>query len=404
MSASKVPTACLRLRNRFLLLALACSGAVVFAQSAHDTRELDVVAGKALFERTWVTAPASTAGADGLGPYYDARSCAACHPGGGSGAVPETLVAVVDDAVYGHQLQRRAVTGLPAEATLQFSYVADAQVDGHSLTRVVATVDKLQYGKLAVPLSLRRPPSLIGVARFAEVSDTTLHALADPADANGDGISGRVASRYGWKAEVATLEQQVGKAFSVDLGLSNSWFPANAADCTTAQQACINHGANATTGNVEEADRQVLDLVTLYLTSLEPPMATSANEEGLAVFEDMQCAACHVAELETATTPLRAWTDLLLHDLGAGLAVGTNDALIQAQENRSPEGSPTPQEWRTAPLWDLGKRAVLLHDGRARTIEEAILWHGGEAEHAREKFAKAGEDQRQRLQAFLLGL
>lgn len=355
---------------------------------SHDMRELDALAGKALFERTWVTAPASTASADGLGPYYDARSCAACHPAAGNGAVPATLTVVLDDAIYGKQLQRHAAPGLPAEAIINFS-VDDVAVHGQTLQRISATFDALQFGPPGSAFSLRRPPALAGIARFDEVSDETLRLLADPEDRNGDGISGRVAGRYGWKGETASLAQQVSKAFSIDLGISNALFPANSADCTAVQQQCLEHAGNASTGSGVEADQLVLDLVTLYLASMPEPAMPEADPAGQAVFNELGCADCHLPELPTAGSALQAWTDLLLHDMGPELAAGPGASAA---------------EWRTAPLWSLAQSQAYLHDGRARSIEEAIDWHGGEAAASRQKFANAGEDQRQRLQAFLLGL
>lgn len=380
--------------------------------------ELDAFAGKALFERTWVTAPASTVSADGLGPYYDARSCAACHPAAGAGVIPDSLTIMLDDPVYGRQLQRHAVIGMPAEALVHFSTVGVSAVSsadevkgsGSGLQRTVATFDNLQFGPVSSAFSLRRAPALAGVSRFEEVSEAALRALADPQDANGDGISGRIAGRYGWKAEVATLTEQVARAFSSDMGISTEVFAANSGDCTAAQRSCVEHPANIATGAEVEAEPLVVDLIVLYLRSLPPPAVRPDDAEGRALFSEFGCAACHVSELDTATVPLRAWSDLLLHDLGAGLAVGTNGLRTAEWGEQNPEppaqstGPANDREWRTAPLWGLAQRQAYLHDGRARSVEEAILWHGGEAEASKVKFANAGESQRQRLQAFLLGL
>lgn len=389
---------------------LCCSATVACAQ---DMAALDAMAGKALFERTWVTAPASTTAADGLGPYYDARSCAACHPAAGTGAVPDTLVLVTDDPVYGRQLQRRAVAGLPAEAVINFTAVpvGEAATNRHgdkpALQRWNADISGLQHGPLSSGFSLRRPPALAGVARFAEVSDSTLQQLADAADEDGDGISGRVAGRYGWKADVDTMERQIARAFAVDMGLGNPLFPAAAGDCTPVQTACLQHPANTSSGAPLEVEQVVLDLVGAYLARLAGPAPAEADAEGKRVFSALGCAACHVAELPTSAEPLRAWTDLLLHDMGPGLAVLTPDSETNAASTLAEpviDGPATASEWRTAPLWGLGQRQHYLHDGRASTIEQAILWHGGEAAASRQKFAQASEQQRRRLQAFLLGL
>ena len=351
MSVSKGRTACrLSISSLALLATLA---------SAQDFSELDIAAGKALFDRNWISAPASTAATDGLGPYYDARSCAACHPDGGRGPYPGSLTQAIDDPMLGRQLQRHAVAGLPAEST---------------------------NGQPQFSGSLRQPPALAGVALFEQVSATALAALADPDDHNGDGISGRASGRYGWKADVGTLEQQIGRAFSLDLGLGNRWYPSAYGDCTAAQAACLQMPAGATAGE-PEVDDNVLALLQQWLRSLPPP-ATAAVAEPL--FDQFGCSGCHVASLPLPDGELRAWTDLLLHDLGPALAADDPSAAAA--------------EWRTPPLWGTGSNTHYLHDGRAQSLEAAILLHGGEASGSRQAYEEATNLQRQRLLAFLKSL
>jgi len=230
------------------------------------------------------------------------------------------------------------------------------------------------------------------------VPDDTLLALADPDDADGDGISGRVnmvwdgerqqtvIGRFGHKATEPTLRQQAAGAFANDIGLSNALFLAS-------------------DGSRELTDAQ-LEATTLLVSTLAVPAAAPRNaaaQRGRAVFDELGCASCHVPTLETgphvlpelAHQVIHPYTDLLLHDVG--------DLLTDARRDFTADGV----EWRTPPLWGLGlvqvvsPEATLLHDGRARTIAEAILWHGGEAQAAREAFRTAAKDQRDALIAFL---
>lgn len=357
MSALKALTAC--------LLSLSSLTAVSSA-AAQDFGSLDIAAGKALFDKNWISAPASTQASDGLGPYYDARSCAGCHPAGGAGAFPDSLTQAIDDPVYGAQLQQHAIAGLPAET------------DGRA--------------QLTHQGSLRLPPALAGVYLFELVADATLQALADPTDSNIDGVSGRLAARYGRKADVATLAQQIGKAFSLDMGLGNAFYPSPYGDCTDAQLDCRQLPAGAVAGETEVAGN-VIPLLQQWLRSLPVPTTAPTNEP---LFTGFGCAACHVPALPTAAGELQAWTDLLLHDLGPGLAADLPTA-------NDPDTA-TPAEWRTAPLWALGSRTHYLHDGRADSVAAAISWHAGEAEASRLAYESATKLQQEQLLAFLLGL
>lgn len=351
---------------------------------------LDAAGGRALFERTWVTPPSSTRAADGLGPYYDARSCAACHPRAGQGEFPDSLTVVVDDDVLGRQLQRHAVVGLPAEA--QFSIGTDS---ADSTIPALQTDTELPGG-----YSLRLPPPLAGVAALDAISETELQRLADPDDRDADGISGRYVGRFGWKGEARELRTQIAKALSLDIGIGNAVFPSPAGDCTAAQTACRERAVATTDAGALEAEPVVLDLLTAYLQALPPPVGTPGNEsEGRALFETWRCSACHVPALSAAGKPLPTWSDLLVHDLGPGLA--DRRAVV------TPPGADPPAnaaEWRTPPLWGLVRRARLLHDGRATTPDAAIRWHDGEAAASRLQYEQAKESQRELLLSFLRSL
>jgi len=373
--------------------------------------ELDHALGRALFEFTWVSAPASTKSTDGLGPLYNARSCAACHtaaarrpPADASGrAVPSAIVfkftgAAGPDPTYGAQLQTAAVRGLAAEGQVSISYTAMPVTfaDGRvvRLQKPSYRVTDLGYGPLdpAALLSPRVPPSLAGVGLLERIDADTILAWA--AKERAAGVSGepsrppecagqpRCIGRFGWKAATATIDDQNALAFSLDIGMSTPRQPAPWGDCTNRESDCIRapHGADAAAGGTEIAP-QLIALLDEFVRAeraperLETGSATAAS--GAAIFADIGCAACHratytIAAADGGSQVISPYSDLLLHDLGDGLRDAPGAA----------------GEWRTAPLWGLGtiERAAgpkaYLHDGRARSLEEAILWHGGEAARA----------------------
>ncbi|MES2605376.1 MAG: di-heme oxidoredictase family protein [Pseudomonadota bacterium] len=391
MSASKVLTACRLFSNspsRAVRLSLFLPA--LAAVSVHAEQPLDVASGKALFEKIWVTAPSSTQASDGLGPYYDARACSACHANGDQGEFPAALVLSIDDPVYGKQLQRHAVAGLPAEG--QFTVITGVQGDT-ALPTVAAELSALQYGELQQQGSLRLPPALHGIAGFDRVTTAVLQQWADPDDANNDGISGRVSGRYGWKATGTTLAEQIDKAFSIDMGLGSTRLASPHGDCTDSQSVCLQRPAGAATGE-PEVPVVVGPLIASYLQSLRP--LTSTTPAGSDEFAALGCGACHRPSLPAGDAELHAFTDLLLHDLGPGLAANLPEPTDLTQAR--------PAEWRTAPLWGLSRRTRYLHDGRADTLDAAIRWHAGEAESSRNAYNDATNLQRERLLAFLRAL
>ncbi len=348
---------------------------------------LDVAMGKALFGRVWVPAPASTDAADGLGPLFNARSCAACHPGGGRGQFAETdqgqitgdgLVLRIGtwdgspDPVYGRQLQTRAVQGLPPEGRVK--RVSTGGVWAQDLTSGRPHDETRMAGRLA--------PALFGIGSLAQVPDAVLLARADPDDRDGDGISGRAnlladgrIGRFGWKAGLATIRAQSAAALHLDLGLSSPPFPDPYGDCGDRQDQCrvLPNGASARFDGFE-VSATMLDLITAYVAALPAPAAVD-DPDGAALFDKAGCAACHTPSLGVATGgQVRAYTDLLLHDMGNRLADGIG------------EGAATGREWRTAPLWGVGTASRFLHDGRATDLEAAILLHDGEAAQTRRNF------------------
>jgi CxxC motif-containing protein (DUF1111 family) len=363
-----------------------------------------------------------------LGPLFNADGCGDCHAGNGRGlsqigngalqsqalirvslidgapgAMPDVPGGDAPLAGIGLQLHDHASSAVP-EAVVTQTWVEHAETYGdgevvmlRAPSLVVARLDGSSFGP-DVRMSYRQSLGVFGLGLLEAVPEATLHALADPDDADGDGISGRVnlvwdleqqataAGRFGHKATVPTLRQQVAQAFAGDIGLSNKLLP-------------------AMFGDNDLADGQ-FDETVLFVSVLGVPAAApqdAAARAGRQLFRDFGCAACHVPTLVTGDAALPAlahqtihpYTDLLLHDVG--------DRLTDARRDFTAEGV----EWRTAPLWGIGlvqvvqPAATFLHDGRARTLAEAILWHGGEAQAARDAFRIAARPERDALISFL---
>ena len=394
--------------------------------------------GDSFFTQNWVSAPASTEGRDGLGPTFNAFACSSCHTHDGRGAPPDDpddlglllrlsipgegpLGGPNPHPDYGGQLQVRSLLGIPAEGQmdLSYTYIDGSYADGEpfELRLPHYGVNDAAFGPLGddIMISPRLAPQVIGMGLLGAVPAETILAHADPDDSDGDGISGRpnqvpgedgstTLGRFGWKAGRATVRQQVAAAFSGDIGITSPLFPEE--NCPPVQKAC----REAPNGGTPEISPFRLDNVTLYARTLAVPAMRDHTEEevrrGFKLFEEFGCASCHLPTLETGPSDIQAlahqvihpFTDLLLHDMGQGLA------------DDRPEFFADGREWRTPPLWGLGLieevngHRFLLHDGRARTPAEAILWHGGEAEAAMEAFRNASADERAALLRFLESL
>ncbi|WP_428268345.1 di-heme oxidoredictase family protein [Haliangium sp.] len=396
--------------------------------------------GKALFRDGWVAAPSSTQTRDGLGPLFNARSCVACHARDGRGRPPvddERLLSIlfrlsvpgtsaiggpVGDPTYGGQLQPYGLSGLDGDGDVRIDYeeVAGTYGDGtaYSLRRPRYELVDLAYGPASadVLVSPRVAPAMHGLGLLEAVSEDDIVALADEDDADGDGISGRpnyvwdveseamTLGRFGWKANQPSLLQQSAGAFNGDIGITSRLFPTD--DCTAGQTACV----DAANGGDPELVDGFLDDVAFYARTLAVPGRRAWDDPevlaGKELFSDFGCAGCHTPLLRTgpsdtaalAEQDIRPYTDMLLHDMGEELADHRPDFLADGRE------------WRTAPLWGIGlipvinQHQFLLHDGRARGLAEAILWHGGEAEDARERFRTASADERAQLITFLESL
>ena len=369
-----------------------------FSQLA-QADELDFALGKALFDRLWVAAPASTQATDGLGPLFNVRSCEGCHPKGGRGILNEGkngqlggrgfVVRIGSqtgngDPVYGRQLQTSSIPGHKAEGQVYLK-------DGNYI------IDKLGYGAFDAETAygVRLSPALYGLGWLESVRDEDLFASSDPEDRNGDGISGRVnvvngrVGRFGWKAAAPDLRTQAANAFSSDIGLSTPVHPEHYGDCTDKQDLCREgpHGDSEIFDNLE-VDEVMLGLVSTYLRGLKPPSpVVSATNQN---FIEVGCADCHKPTLPLPNgETIAAYTDLLLHDMGPDLTDGIR------------EYEAGPNEWRTAPLWGIRSAQKYLHDGRASTIEQAIEAHGGEASAARARFGDLSEEDKTALLNFV---
>ncbi|MCB1257756.1 MAG: c-type cytochrome [Microthrixaceae bacterium] len=421
------------------------TGANAFGQPVSGLSKDDLrafVVGNNFFNDNWVTAPASTTGRDGLGPLFNAQACSSCHFKDGRGSPPtdenptakgllirmsipgedSTTGAPLPDPVYGGQFQDNAITGVPAEGTLSITPepIKGKFADGtpYSLANPVYNFTDLGYGPFhpQTMLSPRVGNAVFGTGLLEAIPEETIRGFADPDDSDGDGISGRVnevwssefnktmLGRFGWKANVASVKEQVAGAFRGDIGMTSSLIPTQ--DCMPAQTECL----AAPTGGEPELDDKKLDRVTFYTRTLAVPARRDVTDKsvqrGEQQFIGLGCNACHKSNIRTGKAEpaqlseqtISPYTDMLLHDMGPGLADDRPDFLASGSE------------WRTAPLWGIGltktvnRHTRFLHDGRARNLTEAILWHGGEAESAKAGFVKLDSKSRNDLIKFLESL
>jgi CxxC motif-containing protein (DUF1111 family) len=399
--------------------------------------------GKQLFETVWEPAPGSQPTTDGLGPVFNRSACSECHINNGRGAPPDSYDATMDSMLvrlslpgedahggpkpvpaYGEQLQDRGIEGVPPEGRAQLTYkeINGEFADGskYSLRQPVLSFVGLEFGDLPddTLTSLRVASPMIGLGLLEAVPEGTLRALADDDDADADGISGRfnvvwdvvgeraAVGRFGWKANMPTLRQQNAGAALGDMGITTPVFPDDL--CEPEQTAC--RAAADAAADPPELLRSFFDPLERYTQLIGVPRQRGADSpavaSGVRIFRDIGCVSCHISTLKTgeseieelADQVIHPFSDLLLHDMGSGLADGRPDFLASGNE------------WRTAPLWGIGLTETVggfksfLHDGRARSLSEAILWHGGEAAAAQQRFRKLSKSSRDELIAFLESL
>jgi len=413
------------------------------------SKRLDFSVGNSFFRNPWVQAPASTDARDGLGPLFNTNGCQNCHIKDGRGHPPEAgdlhavsmLVrlsipamtpaqkkafikdGVIPEPTYGGQLQDFALQDQTPEGQINITY-SDVPVtfkDGTQVTlrKPDLKIVDLGYGEMHpdTQFSARVAPIMIGLGLLESIPDETLLEWADENDANGDGISGKpnkvwdvqredfAIGRFGWKAGQPTLMQQNAAAFNGDVGLTSNLFPNE--NCTTNQTLC----SELPNGGKPEVSDKILNFVEFYSQHLAVPIRRNTKDPqviaGQALFAKAGCESCHKTSVKTGEREglpalsnqlIHPYTDLLLHDMGEGLA-----------DNR-PEYLANGQEWRTAPLWGIGytkevnDHTYFLHDGRARNLMEAVLWHGGEAEKAKQTVLTFNQKERDALIAFLNSL
>ncbi len=418
--------------------------------------ELNFKVGNGLFRKLWVSSPSSTLASDGLGPLFNARSCQRCHIKDGRGHPPEgpsdnavsmflrvsipapketemtgiaDYIATLPDPNYGQQMQDFAVQGFASEYTLSVTYEEEkvTLADGTHvhLRHPTSAAENLGYGPLHpdAMLSPRVAPQMIGLGLLEAIPAADILAKADPDDANGDGISGRpnivwstefdqpMLGRFGLKAGSPTVNAQSAGAFAGDIGISSPLFPAASGECTEHQTECIAAIHGDGDDRVFEIDAKGMSLVTFYSRNLGVPARRDIAEpevlRGKEVFYTAGCTSCHTPSYvthrlndqpEQSFQLIWPYTDILLHDMGPALA-----------DNR-PEARATGQEWRTPPLWGIGLtkqvsgHTYFLHDGRARSLLEAVLWHGGEAQTQRDAVVSLPTADRAALISFLESL
>ena len=416
---------------------------VDFSQPFDDLNAAEVrrfAAGKQEFAARWVP-PFLSGGHWGRGPQSNAESCLECHPGNGSGRAPDgpdeqphslvlrLAIAGTDDygrpqphPAYGTHLNRHGILGrLIEEGDFRVAYnkreVAFADGNRIELRSPLVRYAALWYGPTGddAIISLRLAQPVFGLGLLEAVPDSTILALAEQQKDIGfngrpnlviDEATGRkMIGRFGHKSSQPYLRHQVAAAFHDEMGVTSNLFPKE--QCWPIQKAC--YEVERVTG-VEALDKQ-LDLITDYLRLVTAPVRRGTDDpvvrRGAGLFDQAKCSVCHVPELKTGTNSahaplrnrtIRPYTDLLLHDMGEGLADGRR------------EFDAGGRDWRTPPLWGIGLRALvngnahLLHDGRARNTTEAILWHGGEANASRQQFMQMSAQERKALVRFVESL
>jgi CxxC motif-containing protein (DUF1111 family) len=399
----------------------------------------DFFTGNSLFDKDWVIAPASTTARDGLGPFFNAKACGTCHRTDGRGR-PPVFDGEIDHGlllrlsipgtgehggpkphpVYGDQLQDQSIPGISRKGLFNIDYegINGRYDDGTSyiLLKPLYRIRGENYGQLPsdIMISPRVAPQMIGLGLLEAINEAELLAKVDEFDSDQDGISGKAnypwdkenqtytLGRFGWKANQPNLRQQNADAFLGDIGITTSINPV---------ENCIEGDCeNAPNGGSPEIRDELLDKVEVYSQSLSPPYRRDAQEDnvllGKQIFKSLNCTGCHTQSYTTGRHKISAlsnqkifpYTDLLLHDMGENLA-----------DNR-PEFDADGREWKTPPLWGIGKFSVVsnhtryMHDGRARNLEEAILWHGGEAAQSVKEFKALEKQERELLLTFLNSL
>lgn len=402
-------------------------------------QQLTFWSGYSLFRDPWVVAPASTKGRDGLGPLFNARSCVACHSYGAGGKLFGSgfgsVVKVADPlgrplAYYGKQIQDYSSHSFFAkkkrdadqshriqpEALVRIHWHLDPSAQYIPLNYYTLEFVNLGYGDIpaTTQFSARFAPPLFGIGLLEKIEEEHILQYSDEMDQNGDGVSGKPnwvqgdqsgekhLGRFGWKAEHPSLKRQIAFALAEDIGITSAIFPQQ--NCAPKQLHCVDaeHGNNEQ--GVEITDEKLAMLVSFVagLRSAEGYAKTIGEQKerrskGEKLFHKVGCAACHRPSFVVGERTIYPFTDMLLHDLGDGLANSFQVSDAEAGE------------WRTAPLWGMERRfqqkaQYFLHDGRASSLKEAIAWHGGEASTSRDGFFHLSSENQEELIQFLKSL
>lgn len=422
------------------------------ARNLDKNLSINFLVGNSLFRRIWEDAATSeNIAKDGLGPFFSSTSCDGCHISDGRGHLPvlgidEDLISAViqigqpsiikssheknlNDSIYGGQLSEFSTEGILEEAkvSIEYEFMNVAYNDGSivQLKKPRVIIEELNYGDLEIETSssIRIAQMMIGLGLIENIAEENILKLEDVDDTDGDGISGKAnyswdlqdnkfkLGRFGWKASQPTVLQQTADAFYHDMGLSNKLYP-DESNCTESQVECN----KSVSGNSEiydnfEVSNDQLDLVTFYSSQLGVPAARNQKKPdviaGKKIFYEVGCNSCHIEKHVTRSDGpfenlnnqvIYPYSDFLLHDMGDGLS------------DRVPEFLAEGNEWRTPPLWGIGLTKIVsgresyLHDGRAKTLEEAILWHGGESLESTNKFKDLDINQRNQLLKFISSL
>ncbi|QNM97297.1 di-heme oxidoreductase family protein [Chitinimonas koreensis] len=416
------------------------------AANLSDRQRTTFVVGNSFFKKNWVEAPSSTEGRDGLGPHFIARSCGGCHTEDGRGKPPafdndlqsEQPVGLLfrlsipgrdahggpkPEPTYGGQFNNDAIPDVKPEGQVNIAYqeIEGRFADGERYTLLKPKYElvDLGYGPMhpETMMSPRIAPQMIGLGLIEAIKPADIEANVRRQAALDGPIKGRinmvwdayarrmVIGRYGWKANTGSVAHQSAGAFGGDIGITSSRFPHE--ECTAAQADC----RKAPTGGKPEIADHLMDQVIFYSRTLAVPAARDLDDprvrRGRELFHQSQCAVCHVPRYTTGDfkavpqlgrQTIFPYTDLLLHDMGEGLADGRPDYQAGGRD------------WKTPALWGLGLVPAVnghsryLHDGRARNLLEAVLWHGGEAEAAKQQVLKLSKQDRENLVQFLSSL
>jgi CxxC motif-containing protein (DUF1111 family) len=408
-----------------------------------NDEEIDMfMLGKSFFRIPWVEAPSATTARDGLGPLFNANTCISCHPNNGVASVYNSRGDVsrgyvsrlsipsdgsedhkkqlryngfVSEAKYGSQISVNGTRNVPFEAKphIEYEKIKVTYPDGEEiiLSKPIYGAKnqlvELNYGELHkdVAITNRIGQGLIGLGLLEMLSDEQILANEDTDDKNNDGISGKAnrvyspkhddfrVGRYTWKASAPSIIHQVAGAANNDMSLTTSLFPNE--NCTDIQKECKEapKGDALRAGSPHDLPDNRLEAIAFYLKNLKIPKSVIKEKEGEELFSNIGCASCHTSSFTlNSGYKIKPFSDMLLHDMGEGLSDGRVEFLA------------TEQEWRTPPLWGIGKREValgkkpdFLHDGRAKSIEEAILWHGGESKTSKKNFMNLEKSQREKV-------